>query len=574
MFLRDIDRLLREHHARWRIGIFIVFLLATAQAAAVVFRPLPIRALIEPPAPDGFFAAIERLVVGSGASAGSRVWLYVGLVILLEFAILALRYTTEIRTATLTERIMRSIRARIAENLLRGDYRAISAAGPGAVIAAASGDVESVQRLLREALIHAGVASLQLALMLVIVFFVEWWLFWILLVEIAGLAAAVFLYANWRKHRYLLKMALDERMLGLLSTLQQKNLDARFTGLGSVFMSRATALARRLFGTNMVLWRRGAAYYSATEFTVGVSAAICLVLLFVTSGSDQPPVGKFLVFAYYTVLIFPCLQQIGEAWPMINDARAALNRIGANTAHRRESRKPVTPAARVEPEIPPGFGDLVFDDVSVKSDRGDVILDRASFVLKPGEKMGLFGDSGSGKTTILLVLLGINKPSGGRATLGGRDLASLSLADRKRFFYYARAYPAFFPGTVYDNLVLHKSPADDEFATMLDRVRFGGRLAAEPLGSHTYIGDKGEPFSGGEQQRIAIARALMAHQPCLILDEALNSLDEESELSILRRVTSDFPEKTMIVVSHRITARPLFPFRIEMTRGRATVIRP
>jgi len=109
---------------------------------------------------------------------------------------------------------------------------------------------------------------------------------------------------------------------------------------------------------------------------------------------------------------------------------------------------------------------------------------------------------------------------------------------------------------------------------MLDRVRFGGRLAAEPLGSHTYIGDKGEPFSGGEQQRIAIARALMAHQPCLILDEALNSLDEESELSILRRVTSDFPEKTMIVVSHRITARPLFPFRIEMTRGRATVIRP
>ncbi len=569
MFLRDIDRLLREHDARWRIGIFAVFTLATMQATAVVFRPLPIRALIEPPAPDGVFAAIERTVLGAGASAGSRVWLYVGLVLLLELAVLALRVTTEIRTATLTERIMRSIRARIAENLLRGDYRAISAAGPGAVIAAASGDVESVQRLLREALIHAGVSTLQLTLMLVIIFFVEWWLFWILLVEIAGLAAAVFIYANWRKHRYLVKMALDERMLGLLSTLQQKNLDARFTGLGSVFMSRATALARRLFGANMVLWRRAAAYYSATEFTVGVSAAICLVLLFVTSGAEQPPIGKFLVFAYYTVLIFPCLQQIGEAWPMINDARAALNRIGANTAHKRAARGP-----RTEPQMPAGFGDLVFDEVSVKSDRGDVILDRASFVLKPGEKMGLFGDSGSGKTTILLVLLGINKPSSGRATLGGRDLTTLTLADRKRFFYYARAYPAFFPGTVYDNLVLHKSPGDDEFAAMLDRVRFGGRLAAEPLGSHTYIGDKGEPFSGGEQQRIAIARALMAHQPCLILDEALNSLDEESELSILRRVTTDFPERTMIVVSHRITARPLFPFRVEMTRGQPTIIRP
>jgi len=96
----------------------------------------------------------------------------------------------------------------------------------------------------------------------------------------------------------------------------------------------------------------------------------------------------------------------------------------------------------------------------------------------------------------------------------------------------------------------------------------------EPLGSHTHVGDKGEPFSGGEQQRIATARALMAHQPCLILDESLNSLDEDSELSILRRFVADFPDKTGIVVSHRASARELFPFRIEMRKGKATIIRP
>ncbi len=572
MFLRDIDRLLREHDRQWRAGIFVVFVISVLQSIAVVFRPLPIRALVEPPPDDSLFAALERLTLDVWASPGARIGLYVGLVLLIEFGILVLRYTAEIRTASLTERIMRSIRGRIAENLLRGDYRVVAAAGPGAVIAAASGDVESVQRLLREALVHAGVAALQLALMLVIIFFVEVWLFWILLVEISGLTAAVFLYANWRKHRYLLKMALDERMLGLLSILQQKNLDARFTGLGAVFLSRATALARRLFGANMVLWRRSAAYYSLTEFTVGVSAAICLVLLFVTADSDQPPIGKFLVFAYYTVLIFPCLQQIGEAWPMINDARAALNRIGANTSHKAAH---LRRGGTVAPDMPPGFGDIVFDEVSVHSDRGEPILDRCSFVLRPGEKMGLFGDSGSGKTTILLLLLGINKPSGGRATLGGRDLATLSLADRKRFFYYARAYPAFFPGTVYDNIVLHQSPDEAAFVAMLDRVRFGGRLAVEPLGSRTNVSDKGEPFSGGEQQRIAIARTLMAHQPCLILDESLNSLDEDSELSILRRFVTDFPDKTGICVSHRASARVLFPFRIEMAKGgKATVIRP
>jgi ABC-type multidrug transport system fused ATPase/permease subunit len=564
MFLREIDRLLREHDPRWRIGMAVVFVIAALQSIAVVTRPLPIRTLIEPPATSGFFGWLEHLT----SSPSNRVWLYVALVVGIEVAILVLRYTAEVRTATLTERVIRSIRGRIAENLLRGDYRAVSAAGPGAVIAAASGDVESVQRLLREALVHASVASLQLALMLVVILFVEVWLFWILTVEIALLAAAVFFYADWRKRRYLTKMKLDERLLGLLSVLQQKNLDARFGSLGAVFLSRATALARQLFGANMVLWRRGGVYYSAIEFTIGVSAAICLALLFVTSGSDQPPIGKFLVFAYYTVLIFPCLQQIGEAWPMINDARAALNRIGANTGQK-ASRQ-----AAAGPDIPQGFGEIVFDQVSVKGERGETLLDRASFVLKPGQKMGLFGDSGSGKTTILLLLLGINKPSAGRITIAGRDMTTLTLAERKRFFYFARAHPAFFPGTVYDNIALHGRPTDHEFANALDHVRFGGRLATEPLGVRTLVSDKGEPFSGGEQQRIVIARAFMAAQPCLIFDEALNSLDEENELAILRRFTTDFPDKTGIVVSHRASARPLFPFRIEMAGGRATVILP
>jgi len=564
MFLRDIDRLLSEHDRHWRLGMFVVFLLATLQTVAVVVRPLPIRALIEPPSADSFFGALEHLA----GPVMPRLWLYVGLIVLVEIAVFVLRYVSEVRTASLTERVIRSIRGRITENLLRGDYRVVSTAGAGAVIAAASGDVESVQRLLREALVHAGVATLQLVLMLGVILYVEKWLFWILLVEIIGLAIGIFVYANWRKRRYLEKIDIDAHLLGLLSTLQQKNMDARFTGLGSVFLSRATAFARRLYAMNMVLWRRSGIYYSSTEFIIGVSAALCLVLLFATAGGNQPPVGKFLVFTYYAVLIFPCLQRIGEAWPMINDARAALERIGANTGRRAPHVRKATP------EVPAGFGEIVFDEVSVVGERGETLMDKLSFRLLPGEKMGLFGESGSGKTTIILTLLGINKPSGGRATINGRDLSSLSLADRKRFFYYARAYPAFFPATVYDNIALHGAPGEAEFAAMLDRVRFGGRLAVEPLGARTLVGEKGEPFSGGEQQRIAIARSLMAPQPCLIWDEALNSLDEESELGILRRLTTEFPEKTAIVVSHRASARALFPFRLEMAKGRGSIIRP
>src|SRR5262249_46875750 len=157
------------------------------------------------------------------------------------------------------------------------------------------------------------------------------------------------------------------------------NLDARFTGLGAVFLTGATALARRLYAMNMVLWRRSGMYYSATEFIIGVSAALCLVLLFATSGPDQPPVRKFLVFPYCAVLIFPCLQRIGGAWPMINDARAALERIGANTG-RRAPHIGAAGGGKAAPEIPPGFGEIVFDEVSVTGERGETLLDRASFV--------------------------------------------------------------------------------------------------------------------------------------------------------------------------------------------------
>jgi ABC-type transport system involved in cytochrome bd biosynthesis fused ATPase/permease subunit len=88
------------------------------------------------------------------------------------------------------------------------------------------------------------------------------------------------------------------------------------------------------------------------------------------------------------------------------------------------------------------------------------------------------------------------------------------------------------------------------------------------------VSEKGEPFSGGEQQRIAIARAFLARPPCVILDESLNSLDEAGEMAITQALLATLAEKTMIVVSHRRQVATLFPSRIEFVRGgKTTVIR-
>ncbi len=354
--------------------------------------------------------------------------------------------------------------------------------------------------------------------------------------------------------------------LSLLSTLYHKNLDIRFTGLGAAFLARLTALTRRFYAIQLLLWRRHGVYHGAVEFVIGISAALSLVLLFVLSAGGPPPVGKFLVFACYTVLIFPNLSQIGEAWPMINDARAALGRIEGTTAGAGQLHHVHATPAR--------FGNIVFDEVSLRNAYGDVIIDRASFVIRPGEKVSLFGESGTGKTSLLTLLLGLQPPTSGRITIGGRDVGTLALADIKRFFVFARAQPAFLPGRVDENIVLHRQLDDAELRNVLGRARLAARLAGERDGVHAAIRDKGEPFSGGEQQRIAFACVLLSDAPCLILDEALNSLDEDSELWMLWRLIAESRDRTVICVSHRRNAARLFPYRIEIAKGgKVTVVR-
>jgi ATP-binding cassette, subfamily B, bacterial len=571
MFLAEIDRLLRRHNPAWRWAIAAAFAIAACQSIAVVLRPIPIKSLIEPPAEGTWFHALEQAASGMLG----RVWVYAAIIVLLELVIFCAMISTEFVISRMSERVIRSIRGSIVATLLRGPYRALSETGPGAVLAAASSDVEAVQRLMREAIVATGMSVLQMVLMLTVVLFVEVWLFWFLLVEIVVLTCGIAIYAQWRKTRFLKKIDYEQNFLGLLATIYQRNLDLRFSGLRTIFLTRTTAFARRLYRLNRLLWMRHSHYHATMQLIIGTSAALCLVMLMLLSGEGPPPVGKFLVFAYYTMLIFPCLSQIGEAWPMINDARAALRRIGANAtiAPREAARAPAGAPAIVEAPRP-RWGRIEFDEVTVRNPRGDVILDRISFAIEPGEKMGLFGDSGSGKTTIISVLLGLQVPVSGRATIAGFDVTKLTLADRKRLFFFMRANPAFVPGTVYDNVALVQSPDDVTTGAILRNARLEARLSQDPAGRATAVSEKGEPFSGGEQQRIAIARAFLARPPCIILDESLNSLDEAGEMAITQALLATLGEKTMIVVSHRRQVATLFASRIEFVRGgKTTVIR-
>lgn len=561
MLIADLHRVLRRYDPRYLRALGLVFLLSALASVGVVLRPLPIKLLVEPPAAGGWTDGLEAVI-----GPERRAFLYVGLILVIELAVLAGRIAAEWRSSSLTERFVRRVRDDLAATLLGGPYHEVASGGAGAVLAAASGDLESVQRMLREVLVATAISVLQLGLMLLVVLTIETWLFWILAIEIAVLALAIGTYAQWRKRRYLAKMALEERLLGLLSGLYHKNLDIRFTGLGSLFLVRLLGLARGLYRLNLMLWRWHGSYHALSDFVIGLSAAVCLVALVLLAGEGTPPIGTFLVFAYYSVLIFPNLSQIGEALPMLTDARAALARIQAQTGQVEARPALAAPAAACGP-LP-----IVFDRVSFLSAAGETILAPLSFTLAPGEHLGLFGDSGTGKTTILMLLLGLARPSAGRITIGGREAEALSLRERKRLFFLARAQPAFLPASAGDNIRRHRAPQPAGLAAVLRYARLDRRFAADPAGLEAAIGDKGEPFSGGEQQRIAIARAFLSDAPYLILDEALSSLDEAAETAILEALLAFHRGRTLIVISHRRSVARLFPRRLILARGAAATL--
>jgi ATP-binding cassette subfamily B protein len=556
MILAEIDRLLTAHVRAWRTRFAAIVSLACCEAATVVLRPLPIKSLVEPAPSEGWFARLPEIT-------GIRwFWLCIIAIVIIEFAILCLRMLIEYFLSALVEQLSRSVRRAVARRLLRGPYAEVSRLTAGTVISSISADTNVLVGLLREGMVSAFVAALQLSLILVVIFFTDRLLFALLAIQIVLLGIGIAVYSEIRRRQYLVKMQIESRMLSLYASMQQKLLDIRFSPLRAVFAGKLGGELRRFFAVHLSLWRVHGAYNGLVDFTTGVASALCLVTLIVTTEGEALPVGKFLLFLYYTVLIFPNLNTIGNAWPRLVDARAAIGRIGPATGLGASETQRFIPAAGTR------FGTIRFDDVSLVGGHGETLIDRLSFEIKPGDRFCLAGDSGTGKTTVLMLLLGLAHPTSGRITIDGIDVATLPLASRKRFFLLARAQPAFVPGSVLDNIALHRAFDDARLDEILRIARLDRRMSPASLrGGDLEIGERGEPFSGGEQQRVAAARWLAADAPCMILDEALNSLDEQGELAITGTLIEMLRERTLIVISHRRSATFLFSRKLTMLGG-------
>ncbi len=182
-------------------------------------------------------------------------------------------------------------------------------------------------------------------------------------------------------------------------------------------------------------------------------------------------------------------------------------------------------------------------------------LDDVSFVVRPGERVGIAGESGAGKTSIIKLLLRFYDPSAGSVLLGGTDVHDLSLADLRSKIAVVSQDTYLFHGTVKDNLLFGNPGSTqqqiEEAARLANAHSF---ILSLPEGYDTVIGERGVRLSGGQRQRIAIARALLRDAPILVLDEALSAVDAENESVIQQALDRLMEGRTTLVIAHRLSS--------------------
>jgi len=214
--------------------------------------------------------------------------------------------------------------------------------------------------------------------------------------------------------------------------------------------------------------------------------------------------------------------------------------------------------------LPAAEGAIRFDDVTFQYDRGVGGVKDLSLAIAPGERIGLVGRSGAGKSTIVSALLRLYDIERGRITIDGQDIRTLTQQSLRRQIAVVTQETAMFNRSALDN-ILYGYPGDHDSPDAVEAAKAAARQAraddfirdlTDPSGRsgyHAHIGERGVKLSGGQRQRIAIARAILKDAPILVLDEATSALDSEVEAEIQSELTDMMRGKTVIAIAHRLS---------------------
>ncbi len=220
-------------------------------------------------------------------------------------------------------------------------------------------------------------------------------------------------------------------------------------------------------------------------------------------------------------------------------------------------------------QLPTGPGEVSFEQVRFAYPGRPAVLKDFDLTIAPGQRVGLVGFSGAGKSTVLALLQRFYDVSGGRISIDGQDIRDVSQESLRNVMAVVPQDISLFHRSVMENIRYARPDASEEdVLAAADMAHCRDFIEAMPEGFETMVGDRGVKLSGGQRQRLAIARALLKNAPILLLDEATSALDTESEQAIQQALDRLMTGRTVIAIAHRLSTLQSFDRIIVMDKGR------
>jgi len=340
-------------------------------------------------------------------------------------------------------------------------------------------------------------------------------------------------------------------------------LQERITGMATVQLFRREArdfeefdrIDRTYRDANVQSIFYYAVFYPAIELISALAAAL---IIWVGGGwvmAGMLTLGSLVASLQYSSRFFRPISDMSEKFNILQGAMASSERIFQllDTEVEIRSGGPISRVSGAD-RSGPRVGRIAFESVTFAYVTGEPVLRHVSFEVEPGQRVALVGATGSGKTTIVSLLLRFYEVQEGRITIGGTDIRDMDLHELRSMFGLVLQDVHLFSGTIGGNVRLGNEAIDEAAVRRaVDAVHAGAFIDRLPAGLDTPVAERGATLSVGQKQLLSFARALAFDPPVLVLDEATSSVDTETELLIRDALKVVMRGRTTIAIAHRLS---------------------